>query len=47
MVIRKLPKQNKWRLYSKDLSKNLGTFDSKEEAVKHERQVQYFKHKKR
>jgi len=39
----------KYRLYSrkKDAKtgkrKNLGTFDTKEQAEKHERQVQYFK----
>ena len=33
----------KWRLYSKDGSRNLGTFDSKAEAVRHEEQVNYFK----
>jgi hypothetical protein len=48
MVIRKLP-SGKWRLYSRSLNpktgrkRNLGTFDSKEAAVKHERQVQFFK----
>jgi len=36
---------NKWRLYSKDGKKNLGTFDSLEAAKKHEREVQYFKHR--
>lgn len=44
-TIRKIG-DNKWRLYSKDGSKNLGTFDSLEAAKKHEREVQYFKHKK-
>lgn len=34
---------NKYRLYSKK-GKNLGTFDSKNAAEKHEREVQYFKH---
>ncbi|MCX6774669.1 MAG: hypothetical protein NTY99_01100 [DPANN group archaeon] len=48
MVIRKLP-SGKWRLYSRSLNpktgrkRNLGTFDSKEAAVRHERQVQFFK----
>jgi len=46
-VIRKL-KSGEYRLYSrkKDAEgkrKNLGTFDSKEAAQKHEREVQYFK----
>ena len=36
---------SKWRLYSKDGKKNLGTFDSLEAAKKHEREVQYFKHR--
>ena len=53
MVIRKLPKQNKWRLYSKMVNpatgkpRNLGTFPSKAKAEKHERDVQYFKHRGR
>lgn len=34
---------SKWRLYSKDGSKNLGTFSSLSAAKKHEREVQYFK----
>ena len=48
-MIRKLQNQNKWRLYSKSKikgkHKNLGTFKSKLKAVKHEREVQFFKHK--
>ncbi len=53
-MIRKLPKQNKWRLYSKKKvkhkdgsikKKNLGTFKSRGKAEKHERDVQYFKHR--
>jgi hypothetical protein len=49
-MIRKL-KSGKYRLYSrkKDAKtgkrKNLGTFDTREEAERHERAVQYFKHK--
>jgi len=49
-VIRKL-KSGKYRLYSrkKDPStgrrKNLGTFNSREQAEKHERAVQFYKHK--
>ena len=42
-TIRKLP-SGKFRLYSKKGDKNLGTFDSKKAAEKHEREVQYFKH---
>lgn len=42
-TIRKIG-DNKWRLYSKDGEKNLGTFGSLEAAKKHEREVQYFKH---
>jgi hypothetical protein len=47
-MIRKL-KSGKYRLYSKKIDaktgkrKNLGTFDSREAAEKHEREVQYFK----
>ena len=48
-MIRKL-KSGKYRLYSRKVDpkmgkrKNLGTFDTREEAEKHERAVQYFKH---
>jgi hypothetical protein len=47
-MIRKL-KDGKYRLYSRKLDaktgkrRNLGTFDTREAAEKHERQVQYFK----
>jgi len=49
-MIRKL-KSGKYRLYSRKADpktgkrKNLGTFDTRAEAEKHERAVQYFKHK--
>jgi hypothetical protein len=49
-VIRKL-KSGKYRLYSRKKDprtgkrKNLGTFDTREQAQKHERAVQYFKRK--
>jgi len=47
-MIRKL-KSGQFRLYSRKVDpetgrrKNLGTFDSREAAEKHEREVQYFK----
>ena len=47
-MIRKL-KSGKYRLYSRKIDsktgkrKNLGTFDTREQAEKHERAVQYFK----
>jgi hypothetical protein len=47
-MIRKL-KSGKYRLYSKKKDpktgkrKNLGTFNTREEAEKHEKEVQYFK----
>ena len=47
-MIRKL-KSGKYRLYSQKVDpktkkrKNLGTFDTREQADKHERQVQFFK----
>lgn len=47
-MIRKL-KSGKYRLYSRKKDqktgkrRNLGTFDSKAAAEKHEREVQYFK----
>jgi len=49
-MIRKL-KSGKYRLYSRKVNpksgkrRNLGTFDTREEAEKHERAVQYFKRK--
>ena len=43
-TIRKIG-DRKWRLYSKDGKKNLGTFASLDAAKKHEREVQYFKHR--
>lgn len=42
-IIRKV--KGGYRLYSHS-GRNLGTFDSKSAAKKHEREVQYFKHKK-
>ena len=43
-MIRKL-KSGEYRLYSRKTGKrrNLGTFDSRAAAEKHEREVQYFK----
>ncbi len=47
-MIRKL-KSGEYRLYSKEKDpktgkrRNLGTFESREAAVKHERDVQFFK----
>lgn len=49
-MIRKL-KSGKYRLYSRKVDsktgkrKNLGTFNTRAAAEKHERAVQYFKHK--
>jgi len=49
-MIRKLA-SGQYRLYSKKQDprtgkrRNLGTFDTREQAVEHERAVQYFKHK--
>jgi hypothetical protein len=48
-MIRKL-KSGEFRLYSRKLDpktgkrRNLGTFPTREDAEKHERAVQYFKH---
>ena len=50
-MIRKL-KSGKYRLYSKKKNpktgkrKNLGTFDTRAEAKKHEKEVQFFKRSK-
>lgn len=47
-MIRKL-KSGKYRLYSRKIDsktgkrKNLGTFDTRERAIQHEREIQYFK----
>ena len=46
-MIRKLPNKRKWRLYSESTGKNLGTFNSKKAAEKHEREIQFFKYKNR
>lgn len=35
----------KYRIYSISAGKNLGTFDSLKAAKKHEREIEYFKHK--
>ena len=49
-MIRKL-KSGHFRLYSRKVNpktgkrRNLGTFNTREEAVQHERAVQFFKHK--
>jgi hypothetical protein len=49
-MIRKL-KSGQYRLYSRKVDprthqrRNLGTFDSREAAQKHERAVQFFKHR--
>jgi hypothetical protein len=49
MVIRKLARERRWRLYSRKPDprtgrrRNLGTFGSREEAVRHEREIQFFK----
>ena len=49
-IIRKLA-SGKYRLYSKKKNpktgqrRNLGTFDSRKAAEKHEKNVQFFKHK--
>ena len=43
MVIKK--QGYKWILFSKDKKKKLGTFKTKKEAIKRERQIQFFKHK--
>jgi hypothetical protein len=44
-IIRKLPGQQKWRLYSIETHKNLGTFPSKKKAIKHEMNINFFKHR--
>lgn len=47
-MIRKL-RSGKYRIYSRSINaktgkrRNLGTFDTREAAVKHEREIQYFK----
>lgn len=47
-MIRKL-KSGQYRIYSRETDengkrRNLGTFESREAAQKHEREIQYFKH---
>lgn len=47
-MIRKL-KSGKYRIYSRSTNsrtgkrRNLGTFDTREAAMRHEREIQYFK----
>lgn len=47
-MIRKL-KSGQFRIYSRSVNsktgkrRNLGTFNTREEAMQHERQIQYFK----
>lgn len=47
-MIRKLV-SGKYRIYSRSINpntgkrRNLGTFDTREAAMKHEREIQYFK----
>lgn len=47
-MIRKL-KSGKYRIYSRSIDsrtgkrRNLGTFDTREQAVHHEKQIEYFK----
>lgn len=47
-MIRKL-KSGQYRIYSRSINnktgkrRNLGTFDTREEAMKHEREIQFFK----
>jgi len=49
-MIRKL-KSGEYRLYSRKKNpktnkrRNLGTFDTKEAAIQHEKEIQYFKRK--
>jgi len=38
---------SQWVLYSKDGSKKLGSFKTKAAALKREKQINYFKNKKR
>lgn len=44
MVIKKI--NSNWLLYSKKKNKLLGKFRTKKEAIKRERQIQFFKHQK-
>jgi hypothetical protein len=37
---------NKWVLYTKDGQRVLGVFSTKQEAMRREKQILYFKHKK-
>ncbi|MCA1811064.1 MAG: hypothetical protein LC623_03520 [Halobacteriales archaeon] len=49
MVIRKLAGERRWRIYSRKVDprtgrrRNLGTFGSREAALKHEREIEFFK----
>jgi hypothetical protein len=39
--------KNKYVLYTRDGMKRLGSFDSKAKAVKREKEIQFFKNKKK
>lgn len=43
MVLKK--EKSSWIFYSKKTHKKLGKFKTKEEALKREKQIQFFKHK--
>ena len=44
-MIRKIGAR-KYRIYSVSSGKNLGTFPSRKKALKHEMEIEFFKHKK-
>lgn len=52
-MIRKLPNQRKYRVYSKKkvyikgkgwIHKNMGTYNTRAEALEREKQIRFFKH---
>jgi hypothetical protein len=47
VVIRYIPALKRWRLYSKETHRNLGTYRTKAGAVQREKQVQWFKYHKK
>lgn len=44
-MIRKLRGKRLWRLFSRKSGRNLGTFATRAGAVRHEREVQFFKNR--
>jgi hypothetical protein len=45
-MIRKLPNQNKWKVYSEKTKRNMGVYPSLKQAKKRLQNIEFFKHRK-